>query len=556
MEQTTSSGWLNKLATKYHVTPNQLLTVIGLSAFALVALIAIVLIAVLGSRGGDFVAGETPVAPITLNPSGGSLTPGANGSIVLRAATGGAAVDGFQVFLDVSGSVPGNIAFTPTDLTSRGLKSIISTLDTTSSGKLLRLLFITSDPTTPFTSATAIDLGTFTFTSPSSGQMVFTFDTTRTKITQHDTTLNIVSIPAPATYTFGQVATSTTTTTTATTTATSRSTSTATTTATTTVSTTATSARTTTTQTTTTVATTTTATSLPTSARTTTTTRTTTATTTSATTGTNCVLADVDGNNFLDIVDFADFATKYNKVCDTNVASTVPDVGSQFVAGEVGSTGTTAGPDVLLNDEISWEMPIQNVGSNNNAIDLDLKLTNARIINFVPSSGEGWLSSIGYCDAQKSLFTATRVCVAMAKSTPFTEGETVGTLTIRFDTIGTAVLERTDGYSYSDGRVKTPFPGIIASVVVGTLGGSSSSTATTSRSSTVATSTFSVTVSTLTSRTSSATTGTSRSSVATSTSSGTELPVCGYQDGNRDNQINLIDFSRFGRVYRKTGCVL
>lgn len=554
MEQTTNVGLVAKLAARYHVTPGQLLTVIGLSVFALVALVSIALIAILSSRGGDFVAGE--VAPITLNPSGGSITPSANGTIVLRAGTGGAAVDGFQVFLDISGSLPANLTFTPTDLTSRGLKSIVSTLDTTTSGRLLRLLFITSDPTTPFTSTTPVDLGSFSFTAPASGQMVFTFDTSRTKITQHDTTANIAGIPAPTTYSFGQVTTtSSATTSSATTSSSTTSRTTATTTAVTTTA--ATSSQTTTATTSRTTA--------VTSSQTTTvptTSRTTVATTTSSGVGqTSCVLADVDGNNFLDIVDFADFATKYNKTCSTNVATVVPNVGSQFVAGEVGDTGTTAGPDIIVGEQFTWEMPLQNVGTNNNAVDLDLSFTNARIISFVPNTGTGWLSAIGYCDAQKNVFTATRVCVAMAKATPFVEGETVGTITVRFDTAGVARFERTDNYSYSDGRVKTPFPGIIAELTVGTVGSSSTATSTASSS------TFSITVSTPTSRsttatsasqTTSALTSTSRttSSVITTTSQQPSEPVCGYQDGNRDNQINIVDFSRFGRVYRKVGCVI
>ncbi|MCA9379075.1 hypothetical protein KC640_01480 [Candidatus Dojkabacteria bacterium] len=216
-------------------------------------------------------------------------------------------------------------------------------------------------------------------------------------------------------------------------------------------------------------------------------------------TGVVCGLADVDGNDFLDIVDFAAFATLYNSTCDQTI---IPD--------PVVPTDPTPTYDYLLGEQIQLPVNLYGLGGTKNAAELDISIANATVTNFVAASGTGWLSPIGLC-AGDALFTSNHICAAVAKSTPFAEGELAGTMSLTLDTEGTVTVARTAQTYYSDGTTKTSAPGLIAEFTVGTDNGGG----------------------------------------------GVSPPVtifCGYQDANEDLVVNVVDFSQFARRYRQTDC--
>ncbi|MBL8015319.1 MAG: hypothetical protein JNK26_03985 [Candidatus Doudnabacteria bacterium] len=445
------------------------------------------------SRGDlDFsVAGE--VANITLTPTGGTMTPNISQSIIMKANTGGAAVDGFQVFMDITGTIPADIDFVPANLSTQGLNLIIADIvDKTGGGKELKMLFITKDPLQPFTSTAMLELGRFTFTAPASGNMGLAFNTTLTKIIEHSSGANLAAYPTAQTYTFTAPSSSS-----------SSSTSTS-------VSTTTSSSS----------SSTTTSVTVSTSSSST---STSTSTTTSAPAGVACTPIDVNGDRFLDIVDFAQFAAKYNKNCSSRNDEPVVVLGASNV-------------DFYVGEQVVLDLPAVSPG-NNNSVDLDLLVTNAQIVNFQPTTAAGWLSPIGYCPGTNgATFTNTNLCAAMSKQTNMVNGELIGRLTIKFTQVGTVTIAPTANAAYSDGVTRTP---LTTAPVVFTVGNPPSSTSSTTTSVTVSTSTSSST------------------SSSSSTTTSTPAPVyCGNQDGNKDSKINLVDCGALGRRYRKTNCGL
>jgi hypothetical protein len=207
-------------------------------------------------------------------------------------------------------------------------------------------------------------------------------------------------------------------------------------------------------------------------------------------------MADVDSNSFLDIVDFAAFASLYNSNCDNTIVSPPSPQ----------ATTPQATYDYLLGETIELPLRLYGLGGVKNAAELDVAVTNATITNFIPTTGGGWLSAIGLCPGG-SAFTNNRVCLAIAKSRPFNEGEEAGTIYLTLDTEGTVMVERTTQNFYSDGATKVSSPGLIAQFTVGTDGGG-----------------------------------------------GGDDPFCGYQDANADLIVGVVDFSQFARRYRQTNC--
>ncbi len=144
-----------------------------------------------------------PVAMVNLEPASAAFSSGSSQTVILKANTGGRPADGFQVFIDLTGTIPTNIQFTAANLQSSGLRLVTSELATKGAGKELKLLFITSNPTSPFTASTAIELGRFTFTAPASGSLTLAFSSSMTKIIEHNTVIDLVIVPGNSVYTFG-----------------------------------------------------------------------------------------------------------------------------------------------------------------------------------------------------------------------------------------------------------------------------------------------------------------------------------------------------------------
>lgn len=86
--------------------------------------------------------------------------------------------------------------------------------------------------------------------------------------------------------------------------------------------------------------------------------------------------------------------------------------------------------------------------ANANAITIRMSISNATITGFTPASG---LISIGDCSGGTT-FTSNTICVSLAKVTPFTAGENIGSFTVQFAQSGSSsVLTKTSGSQYSDG---------------------------------------------------------------------------------------------------------
>lgn len=145
-------------------------------------------------------ATQSGTVSLNLLPSTSTLATGAQTVSMTVSLPGGTSVDGFQVFATISGTIPSDLAFTPS--TPTGTQMVLNEFQKTATTANLKLAFITQNPQSPYTASTA-NLGQFTFTAPASGQMVIAFDNTLTKVVQNSSSQDVLSIPQTATYTFG-----------------------------------------------------------------------------------------------------------------------------------------------------------------------------------------------------------------------------------------------------------------------------------------------------------------------------------------------------------------
>lgn len=146
-------------------------------------------------------------ATISLNPGTSSLPAGTSQQIAVSADTKGDAVDGFQIVVNITGSVPTDLTFIPEPPT--GLQAIANTAEDITNGKKYKIAFLTADPLVPYTSSGLVELGKFTFTSPATGDMTVTYDQTISKIVKNQTSEDIAATEENVTYSFS-AATSTT----------------------------------------------------------------------------------------------------------------------------------------------------------------------------------------------------------------------------------------------------------------------------------------------------------------------------------------------------------
>lgn len=103
-----------------------------------------------------------------------------------------------------------------------------------------------------------------------------------------------------------------------------------------------------------------------------------------------------------------------------------------------------------------------------NAVTLRLTASNMTITNFVPASGGQWVGAIAECGGG-TYFTATEVCVSLAKSADITAGETLGTITATMGS-STSTLTASSGTQYSDGVDTRNSTGTIGTYSVSTSG--------------------------------------------------------------------------------------
>ncbi|OGM57247.1 hypothetical protein A3A50_00530 [Candidatus Woesebacteria bacterium RIFCSPLOWO2_01_FULL_38_20] len=154
----------------------------------------------------DAFAQSARTATMVLSPGTSSVTPGSSVSINVNVNTGTKQISGIQIFADLTGTLPSNLLFTPTVIT--GLQTAFNQIDTTTSGRKLKVGLITTSPSTPYTTnGSTVTIGRLAFTAPSSGSMLFTFDLANTFILEYPTNSDIWVQPANntpyATYTFG-----------------------------------------------------------------------------------------------------------------------------------------------------------------------------------------------------------------------------------------------------------------------------------------------------------------------------------------------------------------
>ena len=119
----------------------------------------------------DAFAQSARTATMVLSPGTSSVTPGSSVSINVNVNTGTKQISGIQIFADLTGTLPSNLLFTPTVIT--GLQTAFNQIDTTTSGRKLKVGLITTSPSTPYTTnGSTVTIGRLTFTAPSSGSML------------------------------------------------------------------------------------------------------------------------------------------------------------------------------------------------------------------------------------------------------------------------------------------------------------------------------------------------------------------------------------------------
>ena len=149
-------------------------------------------------------------AQLVMTPSSTSITAGSPLALTLSANTQNLPLDGIQVVVRFSGSIPANLAFTKTVPT--GFVSVRDTLRQDGDSTLHELLYTTPDPgSQPFRAEPIIPLGAYTGTAPQSGTMTVTFDTKLSKILQNGQAQDILRSPDNQSYEFvpGPTATAT-----------------------------------------------------------------------------------------------------------------------------------------------------------------------------------------------------------------------------------------------------------------------------------------------------------------------------------------------------------
>lgn len=139
-------------------------------------------------------------ASIIISPSSKDFPIGTPITLTLSANIVDKIVDGFQVSASFSGNLPTDLSFKPASIS--GLILAKNTLENASGGKMLKLAFLTQNPSQPYANSSFISLGQITMTPREAGTITITYDTTLTKIAQNKTAQDIVNIPQEQKYTF------------------------------------------------------------------------------------------------------------------------------------------------------------------------------------------------------------------------------------------------------------------------------------------------------------------------------------------------------------------
>lgn len=141
-------------------------------------------------------------ASLAFSPADPYVQPGSTQSLALQVNNlHSSLVDGFQVVLNITGTVPANMEFAAASIS--GMHTAVNTFSDTAEGKKLEIAYITNDPSAPFNPGEgSVTLGNFTYVAPASGQVTLAFDNSRSKVVQHTTGNDILGMPSTFYYNF------------------------------------------------------------------------------------------------------------------------------------------------------------------------------------------------------------------------------------------------------------------------------------------------------------------------------------------------------------------
>lgn len=170
-----------------------------------VILLAVLLVLLVGVKRSQDIRKKAAVeggpAQILLTPGSTNVTAGSTFALTLSANTQNLPLDGIQVVIRFSGSIPENLAFTQT--IPSGLKALRDASRQEGSDKIHELVYATLDPSAPpFTVNSIVPLGMYTMTAPTNGSLSITFDTNYSKILQNGVATDILQFPQDQTYAF------------------------------------------------------------------------------------------------------------------------------------------------------------------------------------------------------------------------------------------------------------------------------------------------------------------------------------------------------------------
>lgn len=107
---------------------------------------------------------------------------------------------GIQVFANLTGTIPDTITLTPYAVS--GMDLILHQIETTETGKLLKLVFLVPPTSSYITVSDTLSLADIDVIANQSGQMTITFDPILTKILEYETSTNLISQLSAGSMTF------------------------------------------------------------------------------------------------------------------------------------------------------------------------------------------------------------------------------------------------------------------------------------------------------------------------------------------------------------------
>lgn len=96
-----------------------------------------------------------------------------------------------------------------------------------------------------------------------------------------------------------------------------------------------------------------------------------------------------------------------------------------------------------------------------NAVSVRLQIENGEFVSFDQASGENWIGITKDCD-NGEFFSATNVCLSIAKTTAFEKDENLGTIVVKITGDTAAKITKIEGNQYSNGETSSEDTGDLA----------------------------------------------------------------------------------------------